>query len=211
MSTMADYTQQEIEKMMVAPMLVSMYVMGASVSGPIGLVKEMMAGVETAVKVGKASEPGSLLNGLFSEENMKAQQDKMQQGTKESTQGAQNMDEAKAKMLADLQLAVGIVAQKGSPEELTAYKQLMVQAAENVANAAKEGGFMGIGGVVVNDAEKQAIAEITAALDVPAAPEAIAAALSAEAAAAQAPAAETSAAETPAETAAPASDAPPSA
>lgn len=167
MSTMTDYTQEEIEKMMVAPMLVSMYVMGASVSGPIGLVKEMMAGVETAVKVGKASEPGSLLNGLFSEENMKAQQDKMQQGTKESTQGAQNMDEAKAKMLADLQAAVGIVAAKGSPEELATYKQLIVQAAENVANAAKEGGFMGIGGVVVNDAEKQAITEITAALDNP--------------------------------------------
>ncbi|MDL1898398.1 hypothetical protein FBQ82_19300 [Anaerolineae bacterium CFX7] len=172
MSTMADYTQDEIEKLMVAPMLVSMYVMGASVSGPIGLVKEMMAGVETAVKIGKASEPGSLFNGLFSEENMKAQQDKMQQGTKESTQGAQNMDEAKAKMRADLQAAVGIVAAKGSPEELAAYKQMMLQAAENVANAAKEGGFMGIGGVVVNDAEKQAITEISAALDNPTMPSA---------------------------------------
>lgn len=210
MSTMADYTQQEVEKMMVAPMLVSMYVMGASVSGPIGLVKEMMAGVETAVKIGKASEPGSLLNGLFSEENMKAQQDKMQQGTKESTQGAQNMEQAQAKMLADLQLAVGIVAMKGSPEELATYKQLLVQSAENVANAAKEGGFMGIGGVVVNDAEKQAIAAITAALDAPAAPDAVTAALSAEAAAAQAPAAEIPAAETPAaEAAAPVSETPP--
>lgn len=167
MSTMADYTQEEIEKMMVAPMLVSMYVMGASVSGPIGLVKEMMAGVETAVQVGKAAEPGSLFNSLFSEENMKAQQDKMQQGTKESTQGAQNMDQAQAKMLDDLKAAVGIVAAKGSPEELATYKQLIVQAAENVASAAKEGGFMGIGGVVVNDAEKQAIGEISAALDNP--------------------------------------------
>lgn len=172
MSTMTDYTQEEIEKMMVAPMLVSMYVMGASVSGPIGLVKEMMAGVETAVKVGKASEPGSLLNQMFSEENMKAQQDKMQQGTKESTQGAQNMDEAQSKMLADLQAAVGIVAAKGSPEELATYKQLLVQSAENVANAAKEGGFMGIGGVVVSDAEKKALAEITAALDNPILPSA---------------------------------------
>jgi hypothetical protein len=64
-------------------------------------------------------------------------------------------------------LAVGIVAAKGSPEELATYKQLMVQAAQNVANAAKEGGFMGIGGVVVSDAEKQALGEITAALDNP--------------------------------------------
>ncbi len=191
MSAIADYTQDEIEKMMVAPMLVSMYVMGASVSGPIGLVKEMMAGVETAVKIGKAAAPGSLLSDLFSEENMKAQQDKMQQGTKESTQGAQNMDEAKAKMRADLQAAVGIVAAKGSPEELAAYKQMMLQAAENVANAAKEGGFMGIGGVVVNDAEKQAIAEISTALDNPTAPDAEAPAAVEQAASAPEPTAPT--------------------
>ncbi len=170
MSTLANYTQAEIEKMMVAPMLVSMYIMGASVSGPIGLVKEMMAGVETAITMGKAAEPGSLLHDLFSEENMKAQQDKMQQGTKESTQGAQSMDEAQAKMLADLQAAVGIVAAKGSPEELATYKQLLTQGATNVANAAKEGGFMGIGGVVVNDAEKKALAELVAALDNPTTP-----------------------------------------
>lgn len=170
MSTLANYTQAEIEKMMVAPMLVSMYIMGASVSGPIGLVKEMMAGVETAITAGKAAEPGSLLHDLFSEENMKAQQDKMQQGTKESTQGAQSMDEAQAKMLADLQAAVGIVAAKGSPEELATYKQLLTQGATNVANAAKEGGFMGIGGVVVNDAEKKALADLVAALDNPTAP-----------------------------------------
>ena len=48
MSAIADYTQDQVEKMMAAPMLVSMYVMGSSLSGPVGLVKEMMAGVDTA-------------------------------------------------------------------------------------------------------------------------------------------------------------------
>ena len=104
---------------------------------------------------------------MFAEENMKAQQDKMQQETKESTQGAQDMAQAKAKMLGDIKTAVGIISTKGSADEAAAYKQLMVQAAENVANAAKEGGFMGIGGVLVNDAEKQAISEISAAVNAP--------------------------------------------
>ncbi len=194
MTAVANYTQEETEKMMVAPMLVSMYVMGASVSGPIGLVKEMMAGVETAMQAGRDAPVDSMLRALFSEENMKAQQDKMQQETKESTQGAQNMDQAKAKMTADLQVAMGIVNAKASAEDAAAYKALMLKVAEKVANAAKEGGFMGIGGVLVNDAEKQAIAEITAALDNPAP---------------YVPAPEAPAAETPAaETAAPASDAP---
>lgn len=167
MSALTDYTQDEIEKMMAAPMLVSMYIMGTAISGPIGLVKEMMAGIETAMKAGKAAGADSLLASLFSEENLKAQQDKMQQETKESTQGAQNMDQAKAKMLADLQVAVGILAAKGSPEELATYQDLMVKVAENVAHAAKEGGFMGMGGVLVNDAEKQAMADIAAAVNEP--------------------------------------------
>ncbi len=167
MSTLADYTQDEIEKMMAAPMLISMYVMGTALSGPVGLVKEMMAGVDTAMKAAKAAAPDSVLSVLFAEENMKAQQDKMQQETKESTQGAQDMAQAKAKMLGDIKTAVGIISTKGSADEAAAYKQLMVQAAENVANAAKEGGFMGIGGVLVNDAEKQAISEISAAVNAP--------------------------------------------
>ncbi|MBI4675738.1 MAG: hypothetical protein HY741_29195 [Chloroflexi bacterium] len=169
MSTLADYTQDEIEKMMAAPMLVSMYVMGTALSGPVGLVKEMMAGVETAIKTAQDAAPDSVLHTLFAEDTIKLQQDKLQQETKESTQGAQNMEEAKAKMLDDLKTAVGFIAAKGSPAEAAAYRQLMVTVAENVAHAAKEGGFMGIGGVLVNDAEKQALDEISAAVNAPAA------------------------------------------
>lgn len=164
MSVLADYTQDQVEKMMAAPMLVSMYVMGSSLSGPVGLVKEMMAGVETAMNAAKDAAPDSVLASLFSEDNMKAQQSKMQQETSESTQGAQNMDEAKAKMLGDIKQAVGIMMEKGSPEEISAYKVLMVSVAENVAHAAKEGGFMGIGGTLVNDAEKSAIGDIQTAV-----------------------------------------------
>lgn len=164
MSKMSDYTQDEVEKLMAAPMVVSMYVMGSSLSGPIGLVKEMMAGVNTAIEAGKQAAPDSLFHELWSEQNMKVQQDKMQQETKESTAGAQNMDQAKAKMLDELKASVGIVSAKGSPEEVAAFKKLLSEAAANVANAAKEGGFMGIGGTLVNDAEKSALSDLQSAL-----------------------------------------------
>jgi len=164
MSALTDYTQEEQEKMMAAPMLVSMYIMGSSLSGPIGLVKEMMAGVETAMEVAKGGAPDSVLVHLFSEENMKLQQAKMQAETTSSTQGAQNMDEAKTKMLDDIKQAVAILSAKGSPDEVTTYKKLMVDVADKVANAAKEGGFMGVGGTLVNDAEKTAITDIKTAV-----------------------------------------------
>jgi hypothetical protein len=168
MSAMADYTQDEIEKIMATPMIVSMYVMGSSLSGPIGLVKEMMAGVETAIEAGKKAPAGSLFNTLWSEQNMKAQQDKLKQETKQSTQGAKVMTEAKGKMLEDIRGAVAIMTAKGSPDEVQEYKQLVIQVAQKVADAAKEGGFMGIGGVQVNQAEQTAIAEIRGAVGVPA-------------------------------------------
>lgn len=164
MSALADYTQDEIEKLLAGPMVVSMYIMGSALSGPIGLVKEMMAGVETSMAAAKQAAPDSVLGALFSEDNMKMQQDKMQQETRESTNGAQNMGEAKSKMLAELKQAVAILAAKGSADEQAAYKKLIVSVAENVASAAREGGFMGIGGTLVNDAEKTAIADISSAV-----------------------------------------------
>ncbi len=162
MSAITDYSQPEMDKILAAPMVVSMYVMGSSLSGPIGLVKEMMAGVDTAMKAGKNAAPGSLFSALWSEQNLRAQQDKIQQETQESTAGAQNMDQAKAKMLDDVKGAVAIMSSKAAPDELAAYKKLIMDVATNVADAAKEGGFMGIGGVQVNSAEKQAMSDIQA-------------------------------------------------
>jgi hypothetical protein len=163
-SALTDYSQDEIEKLIAAPMLVSMYVMGSSLSGPVGIVREMMAGVETAIDAGKNALPGSLFSELWSEQNMEAQRDKMQREAQTTTEGAQNMDQAKARMLDDIRAASTIMNAKGSSEESAAFKKLLTDAAQNVANAAKEGGFMGVGGVVINDAERRAMADIATAV-----------------------------------------------
>jgi hypothetical protein len=47
-------------------------------------------------------------------------------------------------------------------------KQLIYHTALASADAAKEGDFMGIGGVRVNDAEKAALSELASILNVPA-------------------------------------------
>ena len=71
----------------------------------------------------------------------------MQAETKQSTAGAQNMDQAKAKMLDDIKAAAASFGSQRHAEENAAYQKLIVDVARNVADAAKEGGFMGIGGV----------------------------------------------------------------
>lgn len=61
--------------------------------------------------------------------------------------------------------AVKVVADKASAEELEAYKRFTVAVAQAAAAAHKEGGFMGVGGTLVSEAEQTAIDEIQATLE----------------------------------------------
>ena len=56
---------------------------------------------------------------------------------------------------------------KATPEETDAYKRFVMTVAQAVASAHKEGGFLGIGGKQISDAENQALDEISAALGAP--------------------------------------------
>lgn len=63
--------------------------------------------------------------------------------------------------------ATGIVGAKASPAETDSYKTFVMTVAQAVASAHKEGGFLGIGGTQVTDAENQALDEISTALGPP--------------------------------------------
>ncbi|MBV8990784.1 MAG: hypothetical protein JO372_19710 [Solirubrobacterales bacterium] len=63
--------------------------------------------------------------------------------------------------------AIAILEAKTSPPEVDAYKRFVMTVAQAVASAHKEGGFLGIGGKQISDAENQALDEISAALGAP--------------------------------------------
>ena len=65
--------------------------------------------------------------------------------------------------------AVAIVSGKGTADELEAYKRFVLTVAQAVANAHKEGGFLGVGGKPVSDAEQAALDEVAAILNGPSA------------------------------------------
>jgi hypothetical protein len=66
-----------------------------------------------------------------------------------------------------LRAAMEILEAKATPEEIDAYKRFVMTVAQAVASAHKEGGFLGIGGKQVSDAENQALDEISTALGSP--------------------------------------------
>ena len=63
--------------------------------------------------------------------------------------------------------AIQILEAKATPTEVDAYKKFVMTVAQAVASAHKEGGFLGIGGKQISDAENQALDEISTALGTP--------------------------------------------
>jgi hypothetical protein len=66
-----------------------------------------------------------------------------------------------------LREAIRILEAKATPAEVDAYKRFVMTVAQAVASAHKEGGFLGIGGKQISDAENQALDEISIALGPP--------------------------------------------
>jgi hypothetical protein len=66
-----------------------------------------------------------------------------------------------------LREAMGIVESKATPAEIEHYKRFVMTVAQAVASAHKEGGFLGLGGKEISDAENQALDEISSALGAP--------------------------------------------
>lgn len=72
-------------------------------------------------------------------------------------------DELKEHGLGHLRDAVALLEQKATPEEVDDYKRFVINLAQRVAEAHKEG-FLGLSGERVSDAEREAIEEIAGAL-----------------------------------------------
>ena len=66
-----------------------------------------------------------------------------------------------------LKEAMRILEEKATPDEIDAYKTFVMTVAQAAAAAHKEGGFLGIGGTPVSEAEEKALDEISIALGPP--------------------------------------------
>ncbi len=63
--------------------------------------------------------------------------------------------------------AMSTLEAKASAGEVDAYKKFVMTVAQAAASAHKEGGFLGIGGKDISDAENQALNQISSALGAP--------------------------------------------
>lgn len=142
--------------------LVSAGVAAADPSGLFGSVKEAAAGMGGMVDALKKGGELEIMKEMLADKSMPGMPDLkslMGEGSREQQLG--NFREAAIKRVRE---AVELVQRKGTPEEAAAYKGMLLAVADRAAHAAKEGGFLGIGGERVSANEKAFLDALQGAL-----------------------------------------------
>ena len=161
MATKADFTQEEWAQIRKSPVMASIAVVAASPSGPVGVIKEMLAMGrligETKLKSGSNGLVDALVADLASREGM-------EQAKPDELKGM-SAAQAHTRAVEALKEVATLVDRK-APADAAGFKTWIQDVASRVANASKEGGFLGIGGTLVSGEEQAALQEMAAALGV---------------------------------------------
>jgi hypothetical protein len=161
-TTKNDYTQEEWEKVMTAPMTAGMIVVGADVS-VLNMLIETKGMLDAIVKGDMPRSAAELIGAVRQE--VQAQAEKREKPPIDVSSG-KTAEEVQARLLGQLTDVAAILAAKSTPEEADGYKAWILSVAGATANAGREGGFLGIGSTRVSDQEKAAMAAIGGALGV---------------------------------------------
>jgi hypothetical protein len=162
MATKASITADEWKQLLESPMLASMAVTAAEPSGLWGMLKESFAAGGALARAKADAGTNELIKAVVADfesaEGRAAARDGLQARFKGSRPA-----EAKEKAIDGLRQVAALVDAK-APGDAAAFKSWLQSIGQHVAEAAKEGGFLGFGGVQVSDAEKATLADIRDAL-----------------------------------------------
>lgn len=162
MADKSTFTPDEWKVLLQSVMMAGIAVTAAEPSGLWGMLKEGMASTRALLLAKTGPAAGSLVSALLSDFETSEGRTVAREGLQEKLKGSKP-DEIKTKCIAALRQADDIVSAK-APDAATAFRTWLYQISESVAEAAKEGGFLGFGGVAVSEAEKATLAEISAVL-----------------------------------------------
>ena len=169
MSLETRFTEEEIFLLSTTPMQIGT-VMAFSEGSGLGTVKEMFASSKTFINGVKEYPNNEIITGVLPtvsdlKEAMSQSKEMRQKAVARlKEQGIDSSEKLREQLIEDSQAVAVILAEKATDEEASEYKEWAMSIATNVANAAKEGGFLGIGGTRISEGEKQAFAEIANAL-----------------------------------------------
>ena len=155
MTSKADFTEEEWARVKRAPFVAGLAISLADPGGPIEAVKETAATLRT-VRDGAGSGRGELVDAIAREVSTERKNPLKDFKPRGATAGADILDE--------LREVNAIVTEKATPEETAGYREWLKSAAQEAADAAKEGGFMGFKAVRVSEGEQKMLDRLSEVL-----------------------------------------------
>jgi hypothetical protein len=138
--------------------LAGLYITISDASGLVGITKEALA-VGKAISAAAGTSTSELVKSLGASITAAGGRPEMPEIPRS------NAAETKAAIMKALQEAKAAIAAK-SPAEADEYTRWVLSVARSVAEASKEGGFLGFGGTKVSEAEAAGLAELSGGLGV---------------------------------------------
>ena len=174
MITKDSFTVEEWAQIVSAPASIGALVVTADPSGPIGLIGEFKAILSSMQSyVDAHAGDSSLMAALkhyMSNQPTEEEQEQIKQWAKQQedqmkANRPKTPEELQQRVRESVTGTMSLLRAKGADEaEIGTFKALMIGVAEAVANASKEGGFLGFGGTLVSEKEQSVLAQIQAEL-----------------------------------------------
>src|SRR5262249_54271113 len=155
MADKSNFTPDEWKLLLESVMMAGIAVTTAEPSGLWGLLKESFAGGSALATAQMDPKANVLIKAGVADFETAEGRSTARDGLNEKLTGSKP-SEIKAK-------CIEMVDAK-APGDAAAFKGWLRQISQHVAEASKEGGFLGIGGVPVSEAEKATLTEISGAL-----------------------------------------------
>jgi hypothetical protein len=162
MADKSNFTPDEWKLLLESVMMAGIAVTAADPSGLWGLLKESFASSSELVKVRMDAGANPLIKSVVSDFGNSEGRSTARDALKEKLRGLKPA-EIPGKCIETLR-QVGAVVDAKAPGDAAAFKGWLRQISQHVAEAAPEGGFLGMGGVAVSEKEKATLKEISDAL-----------------------------------------------
>jgi hypothetical protein len=162
MASKTTFAPEEWKRLLQSPMIAAMAVTAADPSGLWGTLKEGLAASSALAEAKADAGANELIRAVVADFETSEGRTVARDGLREKFAGSKPA-EMKARAIEDLHQVSALLEAK-APEDAAAFRAWLQAIAERVAEASKDGGFLGFGGVQVSDAEKATLADIAGAL-----------------------------------------------
>ena len=163
MANKQNFKPEEWTKTMARTMLAGMAVSAAEPNGLWGALKEAFASSSALAAAKSNAGSNELIKAVVADFETKEGRTAVKEALRQHLAGAAKPADAVQRSLANLKEVSAILNAK-APQDADAFKAWLQAIGKNVAEASSEGGFLGIGGVQVSDAQKASLADVSKAL-----------------------------------------------